>query len=445
MEEPVTTDGLAPLTDPCDTPPIIESDLAESVVIGTEEPQEPHISDHPTMPLIPPKREFHFNWWSIITLALLFLLAVEHVSPLMVTLVSTYLHPTATVTLFPTQQALNQTYSFLAVTGTADPVQKQVSSRLLTFTTPTKTETITTTGTAQTPPIQAQGAVTFYNETPYSQTIDAGTVITGSDGVQIVTDETVTIAAGSGATNGSATITAHTIQAGSAANIAPLDINGLCCVAGILVKNTSGFTGGEDPKSYPTLSQSDVDAATKQIAGTLDPLAKVAITSQMKTTEQILTPLNCTYQTIATPKVGEKATTAQVNVSETCNGQVYDDEVLQTLTRSQFLRDVATQAGADFIPTGTVAVALKKAMLLDKSHNAYQLDVTARGRVIFHLSKARLSTLTRQIAGKRIDQAQKHLLALHGVQGVSIQPAGTTDTSLPTDPSHIVIQVMTGS
>ncbi len=306
--------------------PVVEGSVAASDIVSTEPPDEPHISEFPTMPLVPPKRYFRLNWWSIIALALLFLLAGEHGLPLVLSLVNTYLHPTATVTLFPTQKEMSQTYSFLAVTGTADPVQKQVSSRLLTFTTPTQTETIKTTGIGYTQPVQAQGTITFYNEAPYSQTIDAGTVITGSDGIQIVTDETVTIAAGSGATNGSATVPAHTIQAGQAANIAPLAINGLCCVAGILAKNTTSFSGGEDRVAYPIVSQADLDAAAKQLAGTLDPQAKDAISSQVKITEQLLTPLNCTYQTTATPKVGEKATTAPVSVSETCNVQVYDDK-----------------------------------------------------------------------------------------------------------------------
>src|SRR5207237_7831246 len=112
---------------------------------------------------------------------------------------------------------------------------------------------------------------------------------------------------------------------------------------------------------------------------------------------------------------------------------------LQSLTRSQFLRDVAIQAGTDFLPKGTVAIAVGKATLLDKSHNTYHLSVTAMGSVIFHLSKARLATLTRQIAGKRIDQAQRALLRLQGVQGVYIQPVNQTDVSLPTDPNQIHI------
>ncbi len=211
--------------------------------------------------------------------------------------------------------------------------------------------------------------------------------------------------------------------------------------SGIAVKNTIAFTGGADPKQYPMLSQADVDAATKQLTGTLDPQAKDAIEKQMKTTEQILTPLNCTSQTTETPNIGEKATQAQVNVSETCTVQVYDDAALQELTRSQFFQDVATQAGTDFLPKGTVAIALEKATLLDKSHNTYHLSVSAMGSVIFHLSKARLSTLTRQIAGKRIDQAQRALLQLQGVQGVYIQPASQTDVSLPTDPNQILMIV----
>ncbi len=398
------------------------------------------------MPLVPPKREFHFNWWSVVALALLSILAVEHVPTLIVSLVNTYLHPTATVTLFPAHKELTTTYTFLAVTGTVDQERQQIPSRILSFTIPTKSEIIKTTGTAQTPPTQAQGSVTFYNAAIYSQTIDAGTVITGSDGMQVVTDETVTVDAGNPPYSyGIAAASAHSIQAGTAGNIQPLAINGLCCVAGMAVKNTAAFSGGEDPQSYPTLSQSDVDAATKQIGTMLDPQARDAISAGVKTTEQLLTPLNCTYQTTATPKVGEKATTATVSVSETCNVQVYDNKALQTLTRSEFLQDVATQAGADFIPKGTVSIAIEKATLLDKSHQTYSLAVSAKGSLIFHLTQARLYDLSTQIAGKSLSQAQKHLLQLQGVQGVYIKPAGNTDTSLPADPSQIAIQVMTAS
>ncbi len=444
MHEQVQTDELQsqPLhTEPLDTSSTVESALAESLVTGTEEPEASPISDDPTVPLAPPQRYFQVNWWSIVALFLLLILAGEHIPTLMMFLAQTYFRPTATVTLFPTQKRMSQAYTFLAVTGTADPGQQQIPSRLLSFTTPTTTETITTTGVGHTPPVQATGSVTLYNEAPYSQTVYAGTVLTGSDGIHVVTDETVTISAGNGATNGSATVRAHTIQAGTQANIAPLALNGLCCLSGIYVKNTSGFTGGEDPKTYPMVSQADVAAATKHLAGTPDPLAKDAIGKQMRATEQRLLPFTCTSQTTATPNVGEQATTARVAVSETCLAQVIDFATLQALTTTHFLQDGVREVGSGFTTKGEISLSLGNSKLLDKSHHTYALAVTVSGTMIFHLTASQLQSLALQMAGKKIDQARTALLRMQGIQGVYIQPGRESDTTFPTDPGQIHIIV----
>src|SRR6266851_5725396 len=120
------------------TPPIIESTIAASEVTSTEPPAEPDISKHPTVPLkplIPPKRYFRVNWWSIVALALLLILIGEHTAPSLISLVDGYLRPKATVTLFPTQKRMSRSYSYLVVTGTADPSHGQIPSRVLSFTT----------------------------------------------------------------------------------------------------------------------------------------------------------------------------------------------------------------------------------------------------------------------------------------------------------------------
>src|SRR5947208_3518156 len=108
MHDQLQTDELnsLPHTEPLDTPSTVDSTIAESVVTATEPPDEPHILDPPTMPLVPPKRYFRFNWWSIIALLLLLVLLGEHVPTLIVFLAQTYFHPTATVTLFPTQKTM---------------------------------------------------------------------------------------------------------------------------------------------------------------------------------------------------------------------------------------------------------------------------------------------------------------------------------------------------
>src|SRR6266566_6195597 len=90
-------------------PVIIEGTIAASDVTSTDPPDEPDISKHPTVPLAPleqPKRFFQLNWWSIIALALFLVLVGEHTIPLVLPVITSFLHPEATVTIFPAQKTL---------------------------------------------------------------------------------------------------------------------------------------------------------------------------------------------------------------------------------------------------------------------------------------------------------------------------------------------------
>ncbi len=449
MQETTSATEVAhkePPTDSLGAPPIIDSSLAASEVTSTEQPEESDISKHPTVPLTPltpPKRYFQLNWWSVVALALTLILIGEHTAPLAWPLIDSYLHPKATVTIFPTQKAVSETYTFLAVTGTADQSRNQIPSRHISSTTPTQSATITTTGIGYTPAIKAHGAITFYNEAPYSQTIAAGTVIAGRDSIQVVTDQTITISEGNGATNGSGQAAAHTIQAGTRANIPPFTINTLCCLSGILARNTSPFTGGLDPKPYPMLSLADVKREEATLATSLDATSHQGIQQQIQPTEQLLRPMQCSLTTTSNPKVGEQATVASVSVFETCNAQVYAYSLMQSLTQEAFLADAERLAGSNFIQRGSLTLALTKTRLLDKSHQTYQLTVSAAAMLIFHLTTSQLQTLKMQVAGEKITDVRRQLLELAGVQGVSIQPARQSDLSLPDSPDQIQMIVST--
>jgi hypothetical protein len=451
MESPTPTEELdqQPTTNMLNTPPIVESSLAESEVTGTEQPAEPDISKNPTVPLpplTPPKRYFQVNWWSVVALVLLLMLVGEHTAPFVIALVDGYVHPKATVTLFPTEKQVRHTYAYLVVTGTADQSRHQIPSRVISFSTPATTDTIRTTGIGYTSAVQATGDITLYNEANYRQTIAAGTVITAGDGIQVVTDQTVILAAGNPPYSyGSARAPAHTIQAGAGSNIQPLEVNGLCCLSGIYAKNTSPFTGGLDPKPYPMLSNADLQREAHTSAGTLSTDANTGIQRQMQKGEQLLRPIQCSEHTSSNPQVGERATTAIVSVSETCSSQVFDNAVLTQLTRVQFQQDSQKQLGSNFTQRGNMSLAIEKTTLLDKSHQTYELSVSASGTLIFHLTASQLQRLKTSIAGKRIADAQRQLLALAGVAGVSITPGSQTDTTLPADPGRIQIAVMTGS
>jgi len=389
------------------------------VVVSTETPSadEEQGSEDETVPR--QKRVFVPNWSTIIACVLFLILVGEHVVPLLWPVIDAYLHPKATVTLFAAKQPLTFRYTFLAVTGTTDQSQQQIPSRLLSFTTPTKQTAIHTTGIGYTPAVQA------------------GTVLTGSDGVRVLMDETASIPAGNAPTFGIATVPAHAMVGGTEGNIAPLDINGLCCLAGIAVKNTTAFTGGKDPQAHPTVSPTDLTTAAHQLASVLDPLARNGLQRQIAETQREVVPVQCSYNTLSTPTVGERATEARVSVSEVCKTLVIDYTALQEQARLRFAADASKTLGWGELQGNSLSLTLSPPVFLDSSHHTYKLAVTASGILVFHLSETQLQTLVTQIAGKRITQAQQQLLTIKGVQGVSIQPARQGETILPADPNQI--------
>jgi len=214
-------------------------------------------------------------------------------------------------------------------------------------------------------------------------------------------------------------------------------VNTLCCLSGILAKNSAAFTGGTDPQAYPVVSRVDVQTAARQLSSVLDPLARKSLQRQIKETERVFTSLQCSYATSSIPNVGEKATEAVIFVAETCKTQVIDDHALQEQVWLLFATDAANTLPWGVVQGNSLSLTLAKPLLLDKSHHTYKLAVTASGTLVFQLSETQLHTLVTQIAGKNIIQAQRELLGIQGVQGVSIIPAHQGETTLPADPSQI--------
>jgi hypothetical protein len=126
----------------------------------------------------------------------------------------------------------------------------------------------------------AQGTLTFYNAAIYPQTIAAGTVLTGADGVRVVTDALAAIQAGNSPLFGVVTVSAHGALAGSRGNIAALDIDGLCCAAGVALKNTVEFTGGQDAQTYTTVRQAVIDDLARPLLDTLTQGATFGVRSR---------------------------------------------------------------------------------------------------------------------------------------------------------------------
>src|SRR5207237_9532180 len=114
---------------------------------------------------------------------------------------------------------LNQTQA--QTTSATLPIRAvpgELQRRLPPALTSSQSPTVQATGRGHQDARAASGTLIFYNGAFSPQTINAGTVYTGSSGVQVATDQTVTIPAASPPYLGQASITAHAVNPGSSGN-----------------------------------------------------------------------------------------------------------------------------------------------------------------------------------------------------------------------------------
>jgi VCBS repeat-containing protein len=349
--------------------------------------------------------------------------------------------PTASVTLTPAQKSLHASVPITAVTGTPDPSRAQVSARLLSVKSRTFTQTVLATGHGHTQAQQAQGTLTFYNAAPYTQTVAAGTVLTGADGVALVTDQAASLPAGNLPDVGMATVPAQAVQAGPQGNIASLDLNGLCCVAGVSVKNTDAFVGGQNARDYPIVARQDVEAVTGPESSVLTQQVQTSLQGEIRPDEQLASPTQC-HPTLRTDHpIGSEATHVTITLSVTCQAEVYDAQAVQQLASAALGEQARTTLGAGYSAQGTIKTSVTQVATTEAAHGTLSLLVSAQGTWSYQFSSAQINQLSRRIAGLPRQQAV-HLLKQEGhIQAVSITETWNAMT-IPTDPAHIQIMVL---
>jgi hypothetical protein len=299
-------------------------------------------------------------------------------------------------------------------------------------------------GVAHVPATVAPGTLTFYNAATYPQTIAAGTVLTGADGVQVLTDAAAPIPAGNPPLFGVVTVSAHAAQPGSSGNIAALDIDGLCCVAGVAVKNTADFSGGQDAQTYTTVRQADIDGLAHPLIDTLTWDAQVGVRSQLHTQEWMVSLPACANAVNANHPSGSRATQVTVTVTVTCRTEVYDQQAALQLAVASLKQETSATLGSNYALVGRVTAMLVGVSVIDTKRGILTLSIEAAGEWVYQWSPKHLETLARQIAGAQKQEALAFVLREEGVQTASIYLSGSVHTTLPADPSRIIINVAGG-
>lgn len=118
---------------------------------------------------------------------------------------------------------------------------------------------IAATGVKTYPATQAHGSLTISNGGSLTELLQAGFLLTTGSGVEVVTDQGVTIPPGNGQSYGVASVSAHAVEAGSSGNIPAWSVD-KTYGTDVFVKNLSAFSGGKD--AYSVRYETDQDRQT---------------------------------------------------------------------------------------------------------------------------------------------------------------------------------------
>lgn len=131
---------------------------------------------------------------------------------------------------------------------------------------------------------------------------------------------------------------------------------------------------------------------------------------------------------------GSEGTSVTVSVTQTCTSVAYTLSSLQEVATST----LAHMATPNYQEAGTVEVIVNGSIY---AHQTALLHVSLSGVWIYHFTKAQLTQLTRQIAGKSQQQAKAALEKVDGVIMVTIHVHRLDFKDLlPTNPQHISVQ-----
>jgi hypothetical protein len=271
--------------------------------------------------------------------------------------------------------------------------------------------------------------------------VAAGTVLTGADGVALVTDQVASLPAGNLPDVGMATVPAQAVQVGPQGNIAPLDLNGLCCVAGVSIKNTDAFWGGQNARDYRVVARQDVEAVAGPQSTALTQAAQTSLQGEIRPNEQLASPAQCHPAQHTDHPIGSEATHVTITLTVTCQAEVYDAQAVQQLASAALGEQARTTLGTGYSVQGVIKTSVTQIATTEAAHGTLSLLVSAQGTWSYQFSTVEIARLSRQIAGLSRQEAIHLLKHSTHIQAISIAETWNA-TTIPTDPARIQVMVL---
>jgi len=336
-----------------------------------------------------------------------------------------------TVSIEPTIMHRQATETIIATTM---PENSSESQTQVLRVTQTLQVAVKATGTVFQQAMSARGILTWYNLNASAVTLPAGTLITISSYLSIMTDTAVTIPAGQPPTLGEAAGPAHALQTGPQGNVPAHAIHTLCQCGGVNVSvtNLAAFANGKNATTAPVLQQADVDHTIAPVRSTLLQQLQQRLQARLVPAEKFLTPATCSTQSDIVPAVGSLVSHAQALFTAMCAAQVYNLRNVRQKAITLFLTHY--HPSTSLVPLHiwtTQPAAVRQAQ-------RYGVSIQVTGVWMYHLAPTLLQELPAQLAHLMPDQATRLLLHLPGVQRVFLKSFPDW-LPLPNTPAHITV------
>lgn len=146
---------------------------------------------------------------------------------------------------------------------------------------------IVATGMKTIPAIHARGTLTIYNGSILQEFLPAGFLVTTQSGIEVATDQAVTIPAADLPAPGIAMVPAHAVEAGSQGNIVAGAIH-QADGSSLVIKNLASFMGGRDTRTIQVVQDADKEAAVA--------MAKARVEAEKPTSGLLVRPCSGTVE-----------------------------------------------------------------------------------------------------------------------------------------------------
>ncbi len=265
----------------------------------------------------------------------------------------------------------------------------------------------------------AKGGVTIYNKTTDAKTFTKGTVLT-SGSLSFTLDADVSVASASesvgsltfGKANG--TITAS--QIGPDSNLAAnteFQFKNTDASAAV-ARNDAALTGGTS-KTVTVVSRADYDAFVKAISSDLTDQAKKDLGNGVRGSEKLIdeTVTATVTQKTFSQELDQQASELSGNATITVSGTSYNEDDIKTILKAFIMSK---------IPSGyTLAEGRTQVSLVNvkvAKNGKITATATIKADAIPNLD---LAAIRKNIAGKKLADAEKYLRTIAGVAGMEVR------------------------